>query len=145
MSGPDATWSFSYLETTPLAPAADGPLGSPTGFSYDLNGTPVPEPLLSVEYSSQANDGLFTLSFSGGDVLALYGTQVYDAARNLVPGVYAATIDADQTLPAPLGEGSGTVTISTVPEPASLALVGVGLGLAALAASRRSVRGRAAA
>ncbi len=145
VSGPGETWSFSYIETAPLTPAADGPLGSPADFSYKLSGTSVPEPLLSVEYSSQANDGLFTLSFAGGDVLALYGPQVYDANLYLIPGVYDSTIDADQTLPPPAGEGSGTVTIATVPEPASLTLLGAGLGLATLATARRSRRRVAAA
>jgi hypothetical protein len=143
LSAPDATWSFSYDETTPLNAFPSGPIGNPTNFSYELNGTPVAEPLAGVEYFATVDFGLLSLSFSGGDHLQLYGVQVYDASLSLIPGVYDAVIDANQTLSSPFGEGTGTVTISSVPEPASIALVGLGLGLVALSAARRLMHRRA--
>jgi hypothetical protein len=143
LSAPDTTWSFSYIETTPLTPEPFGAIGNPTNFSYELGGTPVTEPLSGNNYFPSTDFGLLSLFFTSGDFLQLYGGQVFDSNYNLIPGVYTATIDVNGTNPTPLGEGSGTVTITAVPEPASIALMG--LGLVAVAAARRSRPRREAA
>ena len=80
-----------------------------------------------------------------GDVINLYGAQVYDnSTLALLPGVYAAKIDLNSQAGGS-GLGSGTVTLAAAnptPEPSTLVLAA--LGGTGLIVARRRRKSRAA-
>ncbi len=130
-SAPGDTWSFSFVVSDPATDAT--PLGSDaftteeiSDFSFSLDGTPITATLTSVTFYDTTDSGMFDLDLSNGDVVSLYGAQVFN---NFPPdptfagGTYPVQIAMDDAS----AEGTGSVTIMTAPEPGSLALLGLGM------------------
>lgn len=145
VSAPNATWSFSFDVSSPVADTTPEPV---TNASYLLNGTPVvSETLTTVTFYDSGLNGLFDLNFSiphsTGDTVNLYGAQVFDSSGNLIPGSYQANSDVNLTVGPPSGSGSGTVligTVTTIPEPSSMISGGIAVvALAGLGLVRRRV------
>jgi hypothetical protein len=142
VSAPNATWSFSFDVSSPVADTTPEPV---TNASYLLNGTPVvSEMLTTVTFYDSGLSGGFDLNFSGGDTVSLYGPQVFDSSGNLIPGSYTASSAAVNAagVPPP-GTGSATFlvgTVTTIPEPSSIISGGIAVvALAGLGLVRRRV------
>jgi hypothetical protein len=135
-SAPDASWSFSFDVTTPLAPDDTATF---TNFSFRLDGAPVATQASFLKFFDSKGSGLFDLGLADGDFLFLQGQQIFDAHGALIPGTYAADVSilAGSPFPGTVGSGDGTVVVSSinpgaaVPEPASI--VGLATGLVTLA------------
>jgi hypothetical protein len=146
VSAPNATWSFSFDVSSPVADTTPEPV---INASYLLNGTPVvSETLTTVTFYDSGLFGGFDLNFSipgsTGDTVSLYGAQVFDSSGNLIPGSYTASSAAVNAagVPPP-GTGSATFLIgavTTIPEPASIISGGIAVvALAGLGLVRRRV------
>ena len=93
-SAPDESWSFSFDLPNPIA---TNPTTQATDFVYDLSGSPVSTPLLSVTFFPVANAGLFDLNFTDGTAVSIYGADV-GSSLTLMPGTYPATSGIDDVL-----------------------------------------------
>ncbi len=136
-----AAWSFSLEISAPLA--ADH-TATFSNFNFALDGSQLDNPATFVEFFTAASSGLFDVALANNDLLALFGDQVFNARGSLIPGVYAADIDAIAPSPLALASGSGQVTIalasdsSAVPEPSSFAAFAIGLMAVTCAAHWRA-------
>jgi hypothetical protein len=102
--------------------------------SYSLNGKAVTSTTIAgVYFFDTANNGMFSLLFSDGEMLNLYGPQVFTSAGQLIA---QEVLLPDGNLQDNLYQsGSGSVNIVDPPggppissaEPTSIALVGVGV------------------
>jgi hypothetical protein len=139
LSAPGATSTFSFLLPDPIS---SNPTNQATGFNYATNGQSVTDPLLptsvTVEFFTDAVQGLFDLTFTDGEVLSLYGPDI-GTQLTIDTGIFDAT--AGVTAPT----GSGTVTAREfgppgggVPEPSTWAMMMLGLAGLAFAGYRTS-------
>jgi len=127
------TWYFSFQVSDPVTDASgSGGVFSTEEFSdfvYLLNGVAITPTLTAITFYDEASFGLFDLDLSDGNIVSLYGDQVYAGTpppdMTLVGGVYSAGIAMNDS-DLPDGSGSGTVKIATTPEPGTLALLGLG-------------------
>lgn len=144
-SAPGATWSFSFMLSDPATdafPDGGGYLTSQfSDFTYSLGGVAISPTLTNILFFPTSENGMFDLTFSNGDVVSIYGAQVYAGSPppgiTFIGGVYAVNI---AMMDAVIPTGSGTVTIATAattPEPATLALLA--FGAIALALLRKKV------
>ena len=140
VSAPGASWSFSFVVSSPLDPSL---VAATTNSTYSLNGAPVSGTFSFVEFYNASNYGGFDLLFDNGNGIEVYAPQLFDANYNLIPGSYAVTLDdvfASTYVGQPPGEGSGTVSIAaaSVPEPSPIVCAGISLAAATgLALARR--------
>ena len=125
LSAPSETWSFSLVVLDPIN--ADG-TATVVSSQYFLNGTAVSDAVTGITFSPDYQYGMFSVMYTSGDYINLYGAQVYDnTSLALLPGTYSANIDINDNAYPPAGSGAGTVVIATVPEPSSLISGAMGL------------------
>ena len=106
---------------------------------YFLNGSAVSDAANGITFSPDYQYGMFSVMYTSGDFINLYGAQVYDnTSLALILGTYSANIDIDDNSYPPAGSGSGTVVIGSVPEPSSI--ISGAMGLLAVVGLSRSRR-----
>jgi hypothetical protein len=139
LSAPGATSNFSFSLPNPIS---SNPTNQATHvIYYTTNGPSVTDPLLpisvTVEFFTDAVEGLFDLTFADGEILSLYGPDI-GTQLTIDTGIFDAT--AGVTAPT----GSGTVTVREfrpgegVPEPSTWVMMTLGFAGLAFAAYRTS-------
>jgi hypothetical protein len=128
ISRPSTPWSFSFDLPNPTS----NPTTEATDSSYILGGAPIPETLNQLLFLTAAAGGMFTLNFTGGSTLELFGADIGSSAY-FIPGHYNFTAAIINPIGpnTPCGNaliacGSGTLDV-TVNAPVPGPIVGAGL------------------
>lgn len=137
-NGANANFQFEVAE--PFAAGNPATPLSVTNFKYFIGGNPVAFTNIgSVNFYQVGNGGMFDLTFTDGNVINIYGTDI-GSAGSVTPGFYFPPSVSSVGVNFTVGEGQGTVSatkVGAIPEPATWAMMLAGFGAIGFAMRRR--------